>query len=67
MSAYIELPDEVADLFKYSDSEGLLDPEDLEEAGFRYLIGADKWIKNDVELKYDEELREISSYRKLLE
>jgi hypothetical protein len=66
MSQVERLPQEVEELFLYSDGNGLLTREDLEEAGFEkedFQYGnSETWAKNNVELEYDPEPGEILDY-----
>lgn len=65
MSEKVSLPSELDELFNYSDGEGLLEPEDLEEAGFSYRqeIGElELWEKNKTQIEYNPETRAIEEY-----
>ena len=65
MSGAIRLPSEIEKLFSYSDEDGLLDPEDLKEAGFEYLRESgetETWEKNDTIVKYSPEKRSLEDY-----
>lgn len=62
----MRLPPEVDELFNYSDRDGLLDPEDLEEAGFSYQEETDSlevWEKNGTEVEYNTETGAIEDYQ----
>ncbi len=65
MSGTTELPPEVDELFSYSDGDGFLDPEDLEEAGFKYreeLDDLELWEKNQTQVEYNPADRVIEDY-----
>lgn len=62
----MRIPPEINELFNHTDGEGLLEPNDLEEAGFKYQQEAgdlEIWEKNGVELEYHPEERAIESYK----
>lgn len=68
MSARTKLPQEIGSLFGHSDREGLLEREDLEEAGFEYreeLGDTEVWEKNTVSIRYDPDRKEILNYTDL--
>lgn len=59
------LPEEVEELFNYSNEDGLLESNDLEEAGFDYQeeIGdLELWEKNDTQIEYNPETGVIEDY-----
>jgi hypothetical protein len=66
MSQVERLPEEIEELFQYSDGNGLLTEEDLEKAGFqkeRFEYGNHEvWRKNNVELEYEPQQGEILDY-----
>lgn len=65
MSGMVRLPPEVEELFNYSDGDGLLESEDLEEAGFNYQqeIGPlELWGKNETRIEYNPETGAIEDY-----
>jgi len=68
MSGAIRLPPEIEELFGYTDGDGLLDPEDLKEAGFSYQQEVDDieiWEKENTVVRYSPEKRSIENYNQL--
>lgn len=69
MSGAIRLPKEIEELFKYSDQNGRLDEEDLQEAGYEKQNSISNnyqiWEKEDTVVRYNSENRSIENYREL--
>jgi|GEM_PF-785665 hypothetical protein len=68
MSIINELTPEMEELFYFTDSNRLLEQEDLEEAGFRYredLEDLEIWEKNLTALEYNPNTRTIENYKQI--
>jgi len=68
MSIIDSLTPEIEDLFDYTDSDGRLEQESLEEAGFTYrqdLGELELWEKNETQIRYNPDTNVIEDYTDL--